>query len=612
MNPFTIRKQPPRTKKISNNTNVNNTTLNNKTTNTKENTTKETFNVVTRRKTRSIVETQLTQPKTNPASNQKSNSKVVPEQKTISKVHSNNNPNTKIDKLKKSSIKSDSKQNTNIKTGVNTKNSSNETPENFNSNNKNKVSVPEPLNSLVHLKKDHNKSNFSETSNNKKSTDDQLTHDAPKHLDSDRTYSDVPSPKPNQHHNCASSIVEDTDKASNTMTLTTPYQPMTSQDWYNMRNGFLDKICSQERDIINLKNQIKNLESIIQDMNTNPEKIKLSTNDNTYVKEHEYGLNCKTPITSCFIIGDSHVRGLCSNVSQLMPNSCKVEAFFQPGGGFSDMAKTHEQSKNLIAVENLDSVVVMCGTNDVFATPWETIKRALDSLTAKFDNCKRFCLVGIPQRFDISKINFHIHRLNMKIRNYLKSTLKNDKFWYIDPTRFLKYKDYTYDKMHLNKIGKEKLSRQIKKTLDRSFSFKRSDFIQAHMSADQQSHSDIKILESKSNTPKPNLCNIPSSTPSYAQTLVSNLRPQYPTMNSGLNYTHGNSPTNLSIPSRDSLNSSYSQNYLRLTQNINMSTLSNNSTFNFQTPIPRLNPGYNRANSNQNVNFPLKGQTPTT
>lgn len=124
----------------------------------------------------------------------------------------------------------------------------------------------------------------------------------------------------------------------------------------------------------------------------------------------------------------------------MVPESSNVEAFFQSGAGFGDVAKTHERSSNLVKAETVDSIEVICGTNDVFTTPWETIECALNSLSDKFGQCKQFCLIGISQRFDGKKLNFHISRLNMKIRNFVKSAIGIQKFATLIPLNFLKSK----------------------------------------------------------------------------------------------------------------------------------------------------------------------------
>ncbi|KAL1446567.1 hypothetical protein WDU94_013912 [Cyamophila willieti] len=177
----------------------------------------------------------------------------------------------------------------------------------------------------------------------------------------------------------------------------------------------------------------------------------------------------KDTITSCYIIGDSQVRGISEKVAQMLPNTCRVEAFFQPGAGFQQVAQTHTTSPELIH-SDVDSVVIICGTNDVCITTWDDIKSALDKLASRFQECKQTIVIGIPLRFDIKKLNFHIHRLNTKIRNYVQNNFKNNSIVFINPSQFLKFKDYSVDGLHLNRQGKEKLSNKIKNNIAKHYS----------------------------------------------------------------------------------------------------------------------------------------------
>ncbi|KAL1448280.1 hypothetical protein WDU94_010924, partial [Cyamophila willieti] len=159
---------------------------------------------------------------------------------------------------------------------------------------------------------------------------------------------------------------------------------------------------------------------------------------------------------------DSHVRGLRDHISEFLPRGCKAEACFQPGGGYETIATTHTRSPNLVNPQPHDPVVLLCGTNDVCATQWEVIQRAITDLSRMFQHCHHVCVVGVPFRFNNKKLNFHINRMNSKIKHFVKSTPNIE---FIDPNKFLKPKDYARDGIHLNKSGKSKLSRKIGKSI---------------------------------------------------------------------------------------------------------------------------------------------------
>lgn len=171
---------------------------------------------------------------------------------------------------------------------------------------------------------------------------------------------------------------------------------------------------------------------------------------------------------TCHIIGDSHVRGLSEKLSELLPAGCTAQAVFQPGAGYEAVADTHTQSPKLVKPSPYDPVIVMCGTNDVCNTEWESIQRSIERISVRFQQSKTLYFIGVPFRYDHRKINFHISRLNAKIKTCIKSSSNNQNVQYIDPNKFLKPRDYTVDKLHLNRSGKLKLCRKIKNYFIRS------------------------------------------------------------------------------------------------------------------------------------------------
>ncbi|KAI5749216.1 hypothetical protein M8J76_005628 [Diaphorina citri] len=160
---------------------------------------------------------------------------------------------------------------------------------------------------------------------------------------------------------------------------------------------------------------------------------------------------------------------LSSSTSSINPISSRLRSTKQisvEGAGFEGIARSHTQSPNLINPKCHDPVVLVCGTNDVCQAQWDTIQHAISDLITKFQHCHRLCLLGVPFRFKNKKLNFHITRLNSKIRNYVKSTYNHVVF--LDPNKFLKPGDYSIDGIHLNKFGKLKLCRKIKNVIVRS------------------------------------------------------------------------------------------------------------------------------------------------
>uniref|UniRef100_A0A8D9BFU5 Uncharacterized protein n=1 Tax=Cacopsylla melanoneura TaxID=428564 RepID=A0A8D9BFU5_9HEMI len=157
------------------------------------------------------------------------------------------------------------------------------------------------------------------------------------------------------------------------------------EEWEYIRTKLESIIDYKNSEIDSLLNKIEllenNIQSIVQNALTVPiarvePKIKPQS-----VPQPKAKIDGKI---TCHIIGDSHVRGLRDKMSPLLPDDYKVQTFFQPGAGFHEVANTQVNSPSLITPSAIDPVIVLCGTNDVCATPWEIVQNALDKLFAKF------------------------------------------------------------------------------------------------------------------------------------------------------------------------------------------------------------------------------------
>lgn len=218
-------------------------------------------------------------------------------------------------------------------------------------------------------------------------------------------------------------------------------------------------IVKRDEEIADLKNKIKLLESAFQ--NSNKHFPKSTSKVVLGMPIHEKG---KFKI---HIVGDSHVRGLSGKLSLTVPEDCKTEAFFVPGAGFQSIADILRQSPGLIKPEKEDVVVLFCGTNDVCQTEWDVVQSALDELLVSLNNCSLLCVIGVPMRYKKKKLNYHISRLNTKIRAIVEN--KSGVVSFIDPNKFLKPRDYATDGLHLNNSGKSKLCNRIKHVVGKSF-----------------------------------------------------------------------------------------------------------------------------------------------
>jgi hypothetical protein len=260
----------------------------------------------------------------------------------------------------------------------------------------------------------------------------------------------------------------DNDKPKCSHDITGESRTYSHEEWCVMKEGLLNKILEQEIELNELREKVSSYEAILQLL----DKERNDLAGVTCILSKPPPPVPRLPKTvlgrhTCYLIGDSHVRGLAPELSTVLPSSYRTEAVFLPGVGFDGLAKQHVDSPNLVTPSHNDIAVMMCGTNDVCCTDWVTIQKALDTLIKKFENCKMFCVVGIPYRHDTKKLNFHIKRFNAKLKGYIQSKMTN--FRFLDPISLMKPKDYRVDGLHFNKIGKSKLCRKISvKILDKS------------------------------------------------------------------------------------------------------------------------------------------------
>lgn len=271
----------------------------------------------------------------------------------------------------------------------------------------------------------------------------------------------------NKSHNISSESTF-TDNSNNTLQS----HGAKIEEWIIIRNGLIDKIASQEIEITNLRATIESLNNELSSFKTvQPHNayggitsvVKKSTN--TFAKKPKAVNISSAPSSSaarssCFIIGDSHVRGLTQQFQSLVSNGWNFQSVFQPGAGFKAVGHTHSESPSLITPDAEDAVILICGTNDICSSTWDDVQHGIDALLLKFRHCQSICLVGVPLRHDSRGLNRHIIRFNTKVKNYILKL--NSNLLYIDPTRFIKLKSYRFDGIHLNVSGKRMLCNKIK------------------------------------------------------------------------------------------------------------------------------------------------------
>lgn len=232
------------------------------------------------------------------------------------------------------------------------------------------------------------------------------------------------------------------------------------ENWINARNGFIDKIASQEIEITQLKSIIASLQHELSTIK-NPQSIPPNSIPTRTPTVHtSWAPAYMSSGGICYLVGDSHVRGLVQQFQSLVSSKWSFQSIFQPGAGFKTVADTHTDSPSLITPKPEDAVILMCGTNDICSSTWDDVQNGLESLLDKFHLCQSLCLVGVPLRYDSRGLNRHIIRFNTKVKNFVLS--KNKDVFYLDPTHLIKPKAYRLDGIHFNVNGKRYLCNRIR------------------------------------------------------------------------------------------------------------------------------------------------------
>lgn len=400
-------------------------------------------------------------------------------------------------------------------------------------------------------------------------------------------------------HNDGSSSTKPLASCSDQQTQT----DIDNQAWINMRDGFIDKICQQDKMIQDLQNQVKSLELLLKDPLNRFEFTNIHPQPEHVSPSPQPALNNITKIKSCFIIGDSHIRGIRDKIAEKLPSTCTVESFYQPGAGFQEIAKTQVQCPGLINENQVDAIVMMCGTCDVNVSSWDSIQQAIDVLLMKFKPCRQLCIIGIPFRYNIRRLNFHIRNLNTKIKNYVKSKVTPDSFSFVDPAKFLKTKDYKFDGIHLNVSGKIKLSNRISNVILRHFTFLSEQLNQKSIGVNSNSNlSYSNIVPTSTSTQVPSMA--PHFDPHAFNESTFNSTPLYisnPTPISVNSYTPALQMQTPSFPANVNRILNNQPSYYRFAHvSVNHS---------FSSPIPTITPGHNRVDSSKFID---SGQTITT
>jgi lysophospholipase L1-like esterase len=159
------------------------------------------------------------------------------------------------------------------------------------------------------------------------------------------------------------------------------------------------------------------------------------------------------------IVGDSHLIGCATNMYQFLKSNYSVSSLTKPGAPISELTGTQGEVFNDL---KKNDVIVLCGgandLNNEDGTKDNEVVKQITNFT-QTHNHTNILIIGIPHRFDLNKdsgINQEIRKINAGLRELSKST-SHVLMLEIDPSRDL----FTNQGLHLNKLGKEALTKSI-------------------------------------------------------------------------------------------------------------------------------------------------------
>jgi len=156
------------------------------------------------------------------------------------------------------------------------------------------------------------------------------------------------------------------------------------------------------------------------------------------------------------MIGDSHARGLTSELKNYLGHEYSISSTFMPGAGLQNIANLAKSE--ITTLTNSDTVIVCGGSNDVNR---DRSQAGLNSLK-KFVNLRintKVLILTLPPRHDLiqdSCVNREIHSFNRKLHKIMKNK-ERVKILDHEITR----EGFTRHGQHLNSAGKSKMAQLI-------------------------------------------------------------------------------------------------------------------------------------------------------
>jgi len=163
------------------------------------------------------------------------------------------------------------------------------------------------------------------------------------------------------------------------------------------------------------------------------------------------------------IIGDSHVRGLTSELKNNLGHDYSISSTFMPGAGLQNITKLAKSE--ISTLTNRDAIIVCGGSNDVSRDMSQMGLNSLKNFVNLRTNTK-VLILALSLRHDLSEdscVNKEIHSFNRKLHKIMK-TIEMAKILDYDIAR----EDFTRHGQHLNSSGKSKVALLIAQHLTKS------------------------------------------------------------------------------------------------------------------------------------------------
>jgi len=165
------------------------------------------------------------------------------------------------------------------------------------------------------------------------------------------------------------------------------------------------------------------------------------------------------------LIGDSHARDCAEKKSNHLGNAYEVTGYVHPITGL-EVITNSAKKENAHMTQN-DVVIVYEGVNNISEN--ESIT-GLKSVTQFMQNCRNanVIIMNTPHRFDLEEsscVNKEIRVLNRKLKKKIMKRYNHTEVMDMSANR----DHYTKHRLHMNKTGKDWLTRRTVDTINKLF-----------------------------------------------------------------------------------------------------------------------------------------------